>query len=244
MIDPIEQAHSELPPSSADKWFHCHAWKRLVHGLPNESSPAAEEGTLAHEWLANHLLGVRDLAECEDKLMYDHLMMCAEWVDAQGDLQSADSTLVARCIEERVDFGAPFGYVGLTGTADVILVHPKRLDVMDLKYGRQVVEVEDNLQMLVYLVGAVHRFGRRPRYRLVVLQPRASHVDGPIREHWVTDRDLRLFEIKLDQAIEANYDPRVKPTVGDHCRKWCLALSRCPAAAKHSLSLLATTKDE
>jgi hypothetical protein len=229
--------HSELPPSSADKWFYCHAWRRLVHGVPDTPSAAAEEGTLAHDWLANHLLGIRDLSELGDKIMYDHLMPVAEWVgDQPGELH----------VETQVDFGSAFGYTGLTGTSDAILVHPKHLTIGDLKYGRVFVDVNDNLQLKAYLVGAVAKFGRRPRYRLVIMQPRAwdEEKPGTIRETWISDEELQVFEAELDLAIAANYNPRSKPKVGEYCRHYCKALGRCPAAAEHSLNLLRMYEEE
>jgi hypothetical protein len=224
-----EPAHSELPPSSADKWFHCHAWRRLTAGLPDESSAAAEEGTFAHDCYAKHLEGTEELeSSCQTQEMFDHLQTCVDWVkDQEGDL----------LIERRVDFGSGFGYVGLTGTADNILVHPDHLTIADLKYGRGVVEVADNLQLMVYLVGAVEEFGPRPNYRLVILQPRPYHKDGPIREHWVTHAQFIEFRTALEKAIEQNYNPKAQATVGEHCRKWCNALGSCRAAAKYSLDL-------
>lgn len=231
-----DQAHSELPPSSADKWFHCPAWRRLNVNLEDTTSEAAEEGTLAHDWFAQHLQGTKDLVDCDVESMYDHLMPCVEWVLAQPH----DEVLV----ETKVDFGDPFGYVDLTGTSDVILVHPKHLTVADLKYGRGLVEVEDNPQLMTYLVGAVHKHGRRPRYRLVILQPRAWHQAGGIREHWLDDIELQVFERELHRAIEANYNPRSKPKAGDYCRHFCKALGRCTAAAERSLLLFRETPVE
>lgn len=231
-----EVSHSELPPSSADKWFHCGAWRRLNAGLPDQSSAAAEEGTRAHAWLEGHLLGTKDLKDCDEEGMYDHLMAVAEWIEDQpGDKKNA---------EQKVDYGQPFGWIGLTGTSDLIIEHAKHLTVGDLKYGKMVVEVEDNLQMLIYLVGAVHQFGRRPRYRLVILQPRAYHERGPIREWWISDEDLQAFEAELDKAIARNYDPKSKGVPGDWCRHFCKALGRCTAARDASLARLAAFQEE
>jgi hypothetical protein len=238
VTDPVteeEKSHSELPPSSADKWFHCHAWRRLVWGLPDQSSEAAEEGTFAHEWYAAHLLGERDLKDLDNAEMSDYLFMCSEWIGEQeGQLH----------VEQTVDFGSAFGFVGLTGTADNILVHPKHLTIGDLKYGRHVVEVEQNLQLLIYLVGAVEKFGPRDRYRLVILQPRAKHDKGPIREWMLSHAELEAFKADLHLAIKNNYDPRSKPTVGEYCRKWCKALGRCPAAADLSLQLFREASED
>jgi hypothetical protein len=223
------RAHSELPPSSADKWFHCHAWRRLASHLPDTSSEAAEEGTFAHSCMERHLRGEEDLeSSCETEEMFKHLTECVDWVKRQpGEL----------FVESRVDFGGVFDYVDLGGTADVILVADDHLTIGDLKYGRNVVEVPGNLQLLCYLVGAVALHGPRPKYRLAILQPRARHPDGPIREWWIADEDLQAFQVKLEKAIDANYNPKSQPTVGEYCRKFCKALGTCPAAARHSLDL-------
>jgi hypothetical protein len=223
------RAHSELPPSSADKWFHCHAWRRLASHLPDTSSEAAEEGTFAHTCLEKELRGEEELeSSCETEEMFKHLTEMAKWVRDQ------DGTLL---VENRVDFGDGFGYVDLQGTADIILVHPDHLTIGDLKYGRYAVEVDENLQLLCYLVGAVAEHGARPNYRLVILQPRARHDDGPIREWWISHEDLVAFSNKLEAAIDANYNPKSPATVGEYCRKFCKALATCPAAASHSLEL-------
>ena len=220
-------SHSELPPSSADKWFHCHGWRRLNADIPNRSSAAADEGSLAHEWLANYLEGKADLADCEDPEMTDHLFMVAEWVQSvAGD----------RYVEHRVDYGAPFGFVDLTGTSDLVFVTPGKITIADLKYGKHAVEAKDNLQMLCYLVGAVHAFGRRPTYSMCIAQPRSWHRDGPIRAVEITDDELRKFEAKLEVAIRGSYKNDAPATPGDWCRNYCDALGRCKAVAQQSIN--------
>lgn len=225
--------HSELPPSSSDKWMKCHAWLSTIRQLPDrdDSSEAAEEGTLAHHYLEQGLLGnLQELAKAPED-MFDHLMPLIEWVESQAGFLYPEMEL---------DYGDYFGFVGLTGTSDVILDHAEHLTVADLKYGRQMVEVTDNTQLMIYLVGAVHKFGVRERYRLVILQPRAKHADGPIREVWVTHAEFLDFAYELNEAIMGNY--RGGPaTVGHHCRKYCKALGSCKAVRDYSLNLLRST---
>ena len=43
-----ERAHALLSASSAKKWIHCPPSARLEDSLPEEESPYAKEGTLAH----------------------------------------------------------------------------------------------------------------------------------------------------------------------------------------------------
>lgn len=230
MTDEIEEdSHSELPPSSSDKWMKCPAWRRLNHGIEDETSEAAEEGTLAHWWLEKALLGEKDLSELDNEEMYDHLQACKEFIEGCGYPNIH--------VEEKVDYGAEFGYVDLTGTADVIAFSDKKLVVMDLKYGRGLVEAHENTQLLCYLVGAVAKHGKRKSYEVWILQPRAYHADGPYRKFSVTPQKLAAFRKKLEAAIKGNYDLMSEPVAGEHCFKWCKAMPRCRAAAKRSLSL-------
>lgn len=241
------RTHADLPPSSADKWMRCLGWLRTVSehrekfGTP-PSSAAADEGTRAHELLEAHLktlpnfVGDRAGAELLDESdpFFDDLLTCVDWIEQQeGDLH----------LETRLDFGASFGYVGLTGSVDMTFVEPARLTIADLKFGRGVVEASNNAQLLTYLSAARDAFGPRPEYRIVILQPRAYHPEGPIRVHHVTSSALEVFRFDLEEAIAGNYAGGPN-TPGDHCRKFCSALSSCKAVAKASLQRFAETSWE
>lgn len=241
------RSHSDLPPSSADMWHNCYGWRATVaqhvetYGRP-KSSAAAEEGTLAHEKMEAHLHATaptlsptipapdspQELTHEDDE--YDDLLPMIEWVyDQPGEL----------FLESRIDFGQQFGYVDLTGTTDLVLAEPSRLTIGDLKYGRHVVEIEDDLgrtnrQLMTYLSGAVARFGKAEEYRLVILQPRAWHRDGPIREKIISHSELEVFNFELEEAIAANYQGG-ECTPGPWCRPYCPALKTCKAVAALSL---------
>ena len=45
-----ERAHAILSASSAKQWIHCPPSARLREQFPEETSAAAEEGTLAHQF--------------------------------------------------------------------------------------------------------------------------------------------------------------------------------------------------
>ena len=227
-----EESHSELPPSSSDKWMECPAWFRLTRGLPNPSSAAADEGTHAHMLLSRHLKGESELRVNPDNDTYQNLMPIVEWVYEQADRPKA---IVHS--EVKVDYGDKHGYVGLTGTADVVIVDPEWLMVADLKYGRGLVEVGNNTQLMIYLVGAVEKFGPRPVYRLAILQPRGDHFEGPIRMVDVTPDELAAFDLKLQEAVRKSYQRDYPAVLGPHCRKFCLALAVCPAVAELSIQL-------
>ncbi len=232
-----DKFHSDLPPSSSDKWMQCYAWLNLnralrVPGEVEETSEAAEEGTLAHT-VFQAVLEDTPIPDGISDTMLDLVTYCAEFVGVK--VQDLGEGAVCHS-EVEVDFGAPFGYHDLTGTSDVILVHPSTLGVFDLKYGMGQVEVDRNTQLLIYLVGAVHKFGKRPTYEIGILQPRGSHPQGPFRTATITHSYLVDFSTALNISIGLNYRGG-QAIVGPHCRKWCKALPTCHAVKDHAISL-------
>ena len=219
-LDHASRGHAVLPPSSADKWLHCHAWMRTVafhrelYGSQEVVSAAAAEGTAAHERFE---IMLRQSAQGETEFDED-LLPLVEWVHSQEG---------AKYYERTVDWGAELGgFVDLTGTVDVTIVADDCITVADLKYGRGLVEVEENPQLMTYLSGLVDLHGRRKFYRLAILQPRAYHKDGPVRIYELDNEELDGFRSRLLIAVKANFG-NGQPVAGDHCRKFCPALASC-----------------
>lgn len=228
---PAKPEHADLPPSSSDKWIECHAWFRYTRGIKDEGSAAADEGTAAHLVLAKVLGGETKISSIDNEELADAIGVCMDWISDQvGEIFS----------EVEVDFGAKFGFVDLFGTSDLVILGDDLLTISDFKYGRGLVEVPGNTQLMTYLSGAVAKFGRRPRYRIGIMQPRAYHPDGFVREAYVSQEDLDAFEERMAAAILANYN-RGPAKVGDHCRNFCSALGSCPAVAAHSVKLFRST---
>jgi hypothetical protein len=121
------------------------------------------------------------------------------------------------------------------GTADVVLVGPDELHVIDLKYGAGLmVDAEDNKQLMTYLLGAVKIFGKRDRYFVHIFQPRGF---GKKRSRWeVTPERLDEFE----QEVKAATAPKEKLDCvpGDYCN-WCdgALQMECDHLAGHLRSL-------
>jgi len=131
-------------------------------------------------------------------------------------------------IEERV-FPVPGRRDELFGTVDAGIYEPwGELIAIDFKYGKGViVDVERNDQIMYYALGLLQRvleLGEEPtRITLVVVQPRAQHVDGPIRS-WETSREeLLRFGEELARDADATKAPNAPLVAGEHCRF-------CPAA--------------
>ena len=149
---PEASRHSELGPSAADKWLVCPAWRRFTVGLPKTSSAAADEGTQAHSYLESALRNKADKISGTDLKMSELLQPCLDWALQQKGIINP---------EVELDYGEEFGYTGLFGTADMVIDHEESLTIVDLKYGFGLVEVGANPQMMIYLVGAVAKFGER-----------------------------------------------------------------------------------
>lgn len=136
-----------------------------------------------------------------------------------------------------------------TGDAVIYKVRQKRLVIGDFKYGQGIaVEVEDNTQLLIYAIGAVAMFREiHPdceieSVTLMVVQPRANHAGGPVREHTLPLWELEFFEEALKaQAARTDTDTETYVT-GSHCR-FCPAAPECMALAMRIYDLTCVPRD-
>lgn len=146
-------------------------------------------------------------------------------------------------IEEKVHLAENYGLdYPVGGTADAIMYLPrsKTLAVRDLKYGRHVVvEVGDdkfvvNPQAGIYglasLAEIVRLIGKQVEVKKLdigIVQPRAYHKKGPVRNIIVELFDLIDLEIAIAEAVNG---PRVR-VAGEHCR-FCKAKDDCETYAE------------
>lgn len=242
-------AHSRIGASGMSRWEldHCPGSVRLAAGLSSTSGRAAAEGTVAHhvgEWALlgkayKAFLGTtiqQDGFDIEvDKAMIEH---STEYKVTVDDLSDADTV---RHVEHR--FHIEKLHASLFGTADTVLWHPSRqhLDVVDLKYGAgHAVEVENNVQLLYYAIGAVMTLGYKPRtIGLHIFQPRCPHADGPHRTMTISIMDLLDFAGYLLASVKATEDPKAAVRAGEWCR-YCPAAgvpNKCPAQAQAAQDL-------
>ena len=109
----------------------------------------------------------------------------------------------------------------------------KTLYVFDYKHGAGIaVEVENNPQLLYYGLGALLASGYpAKRVKLVIVQPRCDHADGPVRDWEIDAIDLLDFRADLKAYAEATQRADAVLVSGDHC-KFCAAAPLCPALEK------------
>lgn len=244
---PSLPTHAELySPSGSHRWMHCAGTFRICAGLPPKPPTIyALEGSAAHllgeRSLKNHL-DPRDKVDFPLEYVQDdgtvyHTIVTDEmavavalYVDTVNFMRELASNPIV-LIEERLDLS--WIVEGFFGTGDFVLIDPDRLlSVVDYKHGAGVpVDVEGNPQLLIYGLGAL---GEDNKYNvkdvhLTIIQPRAPHPHGPIREWHISVDYLRAWEKEvLRPAVARTQDPNAQLTPGDWCR-WCPGLDVCPA---------------
>lgn len=254
------RAHASLAPSSIARIIKCPGSKRLSAGIQQAHSPFAAEGTAAHMLAENclatdmdafaHLgrtidtktdIGTKHSKEKSDGITtfeVDHEMVDSVqlYLDVCRELKAESDEFA---VEQRLDMGDIAA--DHFGTGDVIAYSEakKRVTIVDLKYGKGVaVDVAENEQELSYALGVARRYHNRgvEEVELVIVQPRAPHVDGPVRR-WTTDV-VGLYEHAFavkKAAIESESDnPRF--AVGEHC-KFCRGVPACDTLYRHVLKV-------
>lgn len=262
-----ERAHAKLAPSSAHRWIACPGSIQMAEGIEENFSVFAAEGTAAHMLAERCLASGTDAAHFRDYTIKTaagkgktwlfaprqeetpdgetSFLVDAEMVDGVQVYLDVCNNLAAESeefeIEQRLDISSLVPRCYGTGDAIAYRSSPtRRVTIVDLKYGKGVaVEVEENEQELTYAAGVAQRYHNRgiDEVELVIVQPRASHRDGPVRR-WATDV-VGLYEhvFALQHAALAVDQPNAPLVAGAHC-KFCKAAAVCPALRDAALAVI------
>jgi len=208
------------------------------------------EGTTAH-WLGEQILrsylpgsttGILQFCQfvgtvCPETSMVITEEMCAfvnTYVDHVLKVVNKNGALQTLWIEERVDI--PQIHPQCWGTLDCAIYLPKvyTLIILDFKYGFNLVE-PDSEQLMAYASGMVTKLNLPPETRIVlsVVQPRAYHRLGPVRDWMTTAGDLRAEINYIGSKVHEAMQPNPPATSGSHCR-YCAYLPVCPTAREAS----------
>ena len=223
-------AHAKLGASNAHRWLMCPGSVAAEDGLPDTTSPAAAEGTVAHE-LAELALrtGATALNSFADHEMAEYVREYFEYVM----LHQGDNTLM---IEERVDYSdwVPGGF----GTADAIIIGDDKLHIVDLKYGMGVrVDAENNPQGMLYALGVWAQYGwmtDAKEITISIVQPRLYSVS----EWSIGVDDLLRWAEWAKQRAEATADPDAPRVPGESQCKFCKAKASCAALRDYTEAAL------
>jgi len=219
-----DRKHARLSPSTAERWFNCPGSLRLSRGKRSTSGPAAIIGTEAHEYASEILLENNNLEDIPDDDMRQSIKRYVEFVE---NLEESYGGTYEYLVEEQVDLSHLGG--DCWGTMDYASwVVGEDLYVCDYKHGLVTVEAQDNKQLKIYALGILEDIGYDFKYiYLVIAQPRAAHVNGPIRSQRVTPAHMKVFKTKLKEAIEETKNENATLAAGSWCQ-YCPAIGHCP----------------
>ena len=226
--------HSRLGGSVADRWIHCPGSIQFIEqmDLPKTTSPAAEEGTIAHGYAEKCLTDNVNAST----LNLDDLDM-TEGIQVYLDyIRGLKPTRLN--IEHRIDLDDLGLGLEMFGTCDCVAYKDNTAYIIDFKYGRKGVEVEWNPQMLYYALGVLLENMRNgyhiTRLEMVIVQPRFSHENGKVRSFALSDKQVSNWGYSvLYHAAEATQGESPDIKAGRWC-KWCPVRGVCAEASKHS----------
>lgn len=222
-------SHARLGASGAYRWLRCPGSIRLSEGRPDEETAAGREGTEAHAWAESTLRGGSLEAVPEPMRAGVEL-----YVTTVRDIAARSGGRLQ--VERVVSLRSLRPPEQMFGTSDASVVQsPVSLHIIDFKYGRYTVEVENNPQLLYYLLGALLALpteaqARIRELRITVVQPRAPHAAGPVRTVEVPWSLLVLFAGRLMAGAYRTLAPDAPLRAGSWCH-FCRARPICPAYA-------------
>lgn len=234
----MAKKHALLGASSSARWLVCTPSARLEAMFPDEQSPYAAEGTVAHdlaEAILRHKLEGKKAPKLDDystemvEAVNRYVDICEEKVN-EAKARSSDAEAM---IEARLDFSrwVPEGF----GTGDTVIVADGILEVIDLKYGKGVpVSAVENTQMRLYALGAydVNEFLYDVKsVRMTIVQPRLDSVS--------TD-EMSLEELldwgeEIKPIAQRAFNGEGSCTPCDYCN-FCKARHTCRALADTCLT--------
>lgn len=199
----MPDSHALLSASSASRWIACPPSSRIAAQFPDKESEAAIEGTMAHEEAEKWF---KDGIKPKDPYVWQYISFVTTSKNAVEN-----STLL---IEERVDFShiAPRGF----GTADCIIHNKDLLHVIDFKYGKGVlVEAQDNPQMILYALGAIHKLNIIPKeIKMTIVQPRINNIST-----WaIQAKELHKKVPHIKKQAKLAWQGKGEFEAGEHCR--------------------------
>ena len=253
--------HAKLSPSSAHRWTRCPGSVREELKYPDNSGPAALDGTRTHALLEMCLamLEMRLLTGMDPELMVgmttsddegsytidaDRAKRVKVAVDHVRDLGGEVTT------ERRVDPSRLVGRDDLGGTVDVTVIVGDTAHVIDYKDGITPVEAVENEQLIAYALGHLAGYnlpinGDYPIKRMVltIIQPKLAMKGLPPITSWELSVESLLSRIGDIVVKAAATDAPDAPLVpGEKQCRFCKAKGGCAAVNTHVMDAVGMFK--
>lgn len=273
MADHSTRDHATWSASATARNWHCAGALTLAqYAPPGKESIHSARGTACHQIAekclrtgvdASSFLDTVEKTKTHDITIDEELVNSAqEYVDYCQILRHSVNAM--SWIEERFDLGSLNPPFDAGGTGDFICYDAANttLEIVDLKNGMGVVDVNENPQLRTYGLGAMlrHRGLNVTHVKVTIVQPRAPHKDGRIRSETFHVADLVEWTADLLAAMK-----RSKQAMDEHASaagntvlldewnaKWlkpgkctfCPVEGSCPALKRDALSVAAVWFDD
>lgn len=232
--------HAVLAPSAFARTIVCHGSVTLcTRALNSERTEEQLEGDVAH-WVA--LLMVQGTqASTLVGVSHNNGVEVTEEMIEGGELYLRALESRPGYAETRVEIKRVHP-THCWGTPDYFTYEEaaRTLHVFDYKFGHRYVEVFECWQLLLYAIGILSTLGLDPdttAIRLVLVQPRCYHAEGPIRD-WVFEaRMLDRYAALAMTAAEAALGPAPTTQTGSHCLD-CQARHDCTTLQRSTSSIV------
>lgn len=236
------RAHALLSPSGSHRWMHCTPSARLEENMPESTSSAAEEGTVAHE-LAEYALDMYlkgEYVPLLDELPTPKHIAANQYYSPEMDKYVTDYICYVCDIYEMVQdaemhierkFDLTSYVPECFGSCDCDIVGKKVLNIIDLKYGKGVqVDANDNSQLMMYALGVLRTLSPKRQAEIETVRMHIAQVRlGNYSVFEMTARDLTHWGIHvLRPTAEKAFAGQGETVVGSHC-KFCKFKAQCRA---------------
>ncbi|RWA81466.1 MAG: DUF2800 domain-containing protein [Mesorhizobium sp.] len=278
MADHGARDHATWSASATARNVHCAGALTLAQfAPPQRESIHSARGTACHQIAekclrtgvdASSFLGeIEKTKEREIEIDEELVNSAQEYVDYCRSLNPdimKSGVHEQRWIEQKFDLSALGTPFDAGGTGDFVCYDPrhKTLEIVDLKNGMGVVDVNENPQLRTYGLGALlaHPDLDVERVTVTIVQPRAPHKDGRIRSETFHVADLIDWTADLLKAMQ-----RSKQAMDEHAAangntvlldewrdKWlkpgkctfCPVEGSCPALKRDAMSVAAVWFDD
>jgi len=250
-------AHARLSPSSFHRAAACPGSVREEAKFPDTDNEHSLRGTAAHqvgelclldgdnpkEYLGQEIVVTTvDDSTVKIKMTEDDIQAVAAYVDyVRLRMQQIGGE---PALESKINPGHWLGRDDLWGTADCSFSVDNVIEVIDYKHGYGLVEVENNLQLILYAIGVCAlrdwtNSDQTETIKMTIVQPRAPHIRGPVRSWEIPAYELfgMLEQLRLQAA--ATDDPDAPLVPGESQCKWCKAKATCPALQAQAQAVFA-----